>query len=216
VGVDAVDGDRDLLGRERLVLQLAEVRAVERVGADGAEALDVEQRRALADLLVGREAHAQRGAREFRVRGQMGDGGHDLGHAGLVVGAEQRVAAGGDDVVPRGRVHHRIAARQPDRCAVVIAVHERLDARAGRVRARVHVGDQADHGTVTGQRRGHVAVLVQRGVGQARRAQLVHQQPREVELAGRARALHAVPARLRVDAHVAQEALEHVRRERLR
>ena len=48
-------GDRHLVGAERLVLDLAELRAVERVGATRAEALDVEQRGALADLLVGRE-----------------------------------------------------------------------------------------------------------------------------------------------------------------
>ncbi len=62
VRVDAGDRQHDLLGGERLVLQLAEVGAVERVGADGAEGLDVEQRRALADLLVGREADPQRAA----------------------------------------------------------------------------------------------------------------------------------------------------------
>ena len=88
-------------GRERLVLELAELRAVERVGARGAELLDVEQGRALADLLVGRERDPQRRPRQLWVRGQIGDGGDDLGDAGLVVGAEQRVAARGHDVVAR-------------------------------------------------------------------------------------------------------------------
>ena len=123
VDVDAVHGQLHLDGAERLVLQLARLRAVERVRAARAEALDVEQRRALADLLVGREADAQRRARELRVRGQVRDRGHDLGHAGLVVGAQQRVAARGDDVVADLpgqhrhvlRVEHRAAARQLDR-----------------------------------------------------------------------------------------------------
>ena len=94
-----LDRDRHLDGAERLVLELAELRAVDRVGAERAEPLDVEQRGALADLLVGRERDPQRRARQLRVRGQMRDGGHDRRDAGLVVGAEQRVAAAGDDVV---------------------------------------------------------------------------------------------------------------------
>ncbi len=64
--VDAVDHEVGAGGGEGLVLQLARGRAVERVGADGPEALDVEQRRALPHLLVGREADADRRARELR------------------------------------------------------------------------------------------------------------------------------------------------------
>ena len=128
----------DLERRERLVLELAELRAVERVGARGAEPLDVEQRRPLADLLVGRERDPQRRPRQLRVRGQVGDRGHDLGDAGLVVGTEQRVAAGGDDVVAalveqlrhRRRIEPGAVARQLDHAAVVVAVDDRLDARA--------------------------------------------------------------------------------------
>ena len=40
--VDALDRDRDLDGAERLVLELAELGAVDRVGAQRAEPLDVE------------------------------------------------------------------------------------------------------------------------------------------------------------------------------
>ena len=43
-------------------------------------------------------------------------------------------------------LEHGPAARQRDVAAVVVAVHERLDARAGLVRARVEVGEQADDG----------------------------------------------------------------------
>ena len=114
-----------------------------------------------------------------RMRGEMGDRGHDLRHAGLVVGAQQRVAARRDDVVAglarqhrhlRG-IEHRPAARQLDHAAVVAAVHDRLDAgaaarrgsrpcaRAARSRARRR----------TGQRREHVAVVVEVDVLQAGR-----------------------------------------------
>ena len=111
------------------------------------------------------------------MRGEVGDRRHHLGHAGLVVGAEQRVAARGDDVVadrvaqlghPLG-VEHRAAPRQRDHAAVVVAVHERLDAGAGLVRARVQVREQADHRRALhgrGQRRGHEALRVLLGVGE--------------------------------------------------
>ena len=95
--------------------------------------LDVEQRRALADLLVGGEADAQRRARQVRVGRQVRDRGHDLGHAGLVVGAEQRVAAGGHDVVARR------APRPPCRCAAARSASRRgRGARSARRSHRAH------------------------------------------------------------------------------
>ena len=100
------------------------------------------------------------------------------------------------------------------RDAVVGAVHDRLDARTWRVRTRVDVRDQADRSRpVAGQRRGDVAVVVQRGVGEPDRQQLLHQQPAELQLSRRTRALLAVALGLGVDADVAQEALQHVRGE---
>ena len=120
----------------------------------------------------------------------------------------------------RRRVEDGPAARQLDHAAVVVAVHDRLDAGARRVRARVDVRDQADRpgapSTVAGSVADDVAVVVQRGVLEAR------------SRAARRRA--AAPARagpgvlglcvrvargLRVDADVAQEALEQVGSERL-
>ena len=143
VDVDAVDRHDHLGAGEGLVLQLAHGRAVQRVGAARPEALDVEERGALADLLVGREADAQGRARQLGVRGQVGDRGHDLGDAGLVVGAEQRVAARGDDVVAllagqlghRGRVEHRAVARQLDR-----GRRRRRGGRSARRRRRARPG----------------------------------------------------------------------------
>ena len=102
-----------------------------------------------------------------------------------------------------------------DHAAVVVAVHQRLDARAGRVGAGVDVRDQADHGRVGDgrrQRRVDVAVLVELGVGEPDREQLVDQQPAQVELAGGAGRAFAVDARLGVDLDVALEALEQVGR----
>src|ERR1700760_33127 len=52
VDVDPFDVDDRLGAGEGLVLQLAEGRAVHRVGAARAESLDVEERRSQADLLA--------------------------------------------------------------------------------------------------------------------------------------------------------------------
>jgi hypothetical protein len=131
--------------------------------------------------------------------GQMRDRGHDLRHAGLVVGAQQRVAAGGDDVVPflagklleHRRIEHGAVARQLEHGAVVAAVHDRLDARARLVGAGVDVGDEADRRRVAVDRRRqrghHVAVIVELGVLEPGVLELLDQHPREVELPGRAR-----------------------------
>ena len=64
VDVDAGDRHADLDAGEGLILQLAEPGAVDRVRARGAEALEVEQRCAVPDLLVRRERDPQRRARQ--------------------------------------------------------------------------------------------------------------------------------------------------------
>jgi hypothetical protein len=160
---------------------------------------------------------------------QMRDRGHDLGDAGLVVGAQQRVARGGHDVVARARgevglrrrIEPRAVARQRDRGAVVVAMDDRHDAGAGGVRARVHVGDQPDDGarvavTVTGsgQRRRDVAVGVDGGIGQPDVGELPDEQRGELELARRAGAVRPVARGLRVDADVAVKARQQIGRQR--
>ena len=99
-----------LAGRERLDLELADTRAVERVGGLGAERLDVEVVGAAAHLLVDRERDAHRRARLGRAA-EVRDGRHDLRHAGLVVGSEQRRAVARDDVVPDARRERRLLGR---------------------------------------------------------------------------------------------------------
>ena len=118
-----------------------------------------------------------------------------------------RRSAGSSTVPPFGQL---------DPAAVVVAVHDRLDRRARRVRARVDVGDEADDRRavdVAGQRRGHVAVVVLGRVLEAGLAQLLDEHAPELELAGRRRALRAAAGRLRVDARVADEAVQEAGRE---
>ena len=81
------------------------------------------------------------------------DGGHDRGHAGLVVRAEQRRPVARDEVLPEllGEGGHlrrvedlRRIARKADRLARPGAMDDRADARPRRVGGRVDVCDQPD------------------------------------------------------------------------
>ncbi len=98
----ARDMHLQLRGRERLDLELTDARSIEGVGGLGAERLDVEVVGTLPDLLVDREADPRRCAR-LRCSTEAGDRCHDLCHAGLVVGPEERRAVTRDDVVPDAR-----------------------------------------------------------------------------------------------------------------
>lgn len=149
-----VDRDDDLPGIERLGLDLAEPGAVERVGVLGAEIGEVEMVGAAADLLVDGEADAKRRVLGPRVTLEAGDRRHDLGHPGLVVGAEQRCAVRRDEVVPdllgERRLlvwieYLRLVAGEDDSRAVVGAMKLRRDPCPGHVRRGVDMGDQPDH-----------------------------------------------------------------------
>ena len=221
---DTLDRELQLVGGERLDLDLAESGAVERVGEVRAEPVDVEVLRAPADLFVHREPDAHGRARGG-VPCEIGDGGDDLGDPGLVVCAEQRGAVARDDVVPHPRrqvrqlvrIEHlaRIAG-QPDRAARVRVVEDGRHTRAGSVRRRVHVRDETDRGGFLdrpGKGREHVAVLGELGVLEADRAELVDEEPRQVELLRGRRVPRVLHRRLRVDHDVPEESLEHLVRE---
>ena len=144
---DAVERHLQLDRRPRLVLDLADDRAVERVREVGPEGLEVEVVDAAPDLLVDGEPDARARARHLGMRDEPGDRRHDLRDSGLVVGAEQRRAVRGDDVVPDAlREQCARRGREPGHevAAVVALVHLRLDAGAGRVGADVDVREQSD------------------------------------------------------------------------
>ena len=95
----AFDRDLDRIGGEALVLDRAGGLAVHRVAEIGAELLEIDLVDPAADLLVGGEEDADRAVPDVRVVDQELGRRHDLGDARLVVGAEQRGAVRGDDVV---------------------------------------------------------------------------------------------------------------------
>ena len=145
MGADALDGDGGAVGGEGLVLDIPGGFAVHRVGEIGAELFQVDLVDAAADLLVGREQDLDRAVLDLRIVDQELRRIHDLGEAGLVVGAEQRGAVGGDDVVAdlvgeRGMIggadHLRGIGRQHDVAAAIILHDLRLDVLARCNRAR--------------------------------------------------------------------------------
>ncbi|OQC36253.1 MAG: hypothetical protein BWX64_02159 [Acidobacteria bacterium ADurb.Bin051] len=222
MGVEPLEGEDQGVGGEALHLDLAEGLAVHRVGARGAERLDVEMLGAASHLLVRGEGDPHLPVRDLGVGDEPGGGGDDLRHPRLVVGAEERGSRGGHDVVAdllgqvrvvgvaqdRGRV-----VRQHQVLPLVVPMDDRLHPGARHLRRGVDVGDEADHrhlGLRAGgrDRRRHVAPFVDRGIGQAERAQLVDERPQEVELFRGGGVALRLLVRLGVDLHVAQEALQ--------
>ena len=152
---------------------------------------------------------------------------HDLGDAGLVVGAEQRGAVGGDDVVADLIGQRRIVgdaddlrriARQHDVAAAIVLDDLRLDVLAGAVRRGVHVRAEADDRDllvgVRRDRRVDVAVLVEMGVARCPIScnSCTSRRPKIFLLLG-GRTGRRGRVRLGVDDDIAQEALGHGVRE---
>ena len=185
--------------------------------------------RALADLLVGREADAHGRARQLGCAARYA--------TAAITSAMPALSSAPSSVSPlvvtmswpsfavssgiRSGSSTRAAARQLDRAAVVAAVHERLDAGAGLVGARVQMRQQADR-----RRARHVAGRASPSRSRSRPDRRVaepepHAAPRPAAAPssswpGRARRLRVRAVRLRVDADVADEAVEHVGCERPR
>ena len=97
MAVEALEGDGHGVGGEALHLELAAAASIHGVGGDGAEVGHVEVVGAAADLFVGSEGEADAAVRDLGVGDEILRSAHDLCDAGLVVGAEQGGAGGGDD-----------------------------------------------------------------------------------------------------------------------
>jgi len=214
------------VGVEGLELDLAQRPAVDGVGKLGAELLDVELVGAAPDLLVGCEPDHEVAVLDLGVLDQDVDGGHDLGAPGLVVGAEERRPVGRYDVhadvatlevgVLGGEDDLRRVAGQHDVAALVVLVHDGLDAGAGHHGRGVGVRDEPDRGhflglgggEVRGHGAHHVAVLVDRRVLHAEVEELLVEHAQEVPLLlGAGKGLGVVVG-ARVDLDVAEKAFE--------
>ena len=187
VRVESLERDRHRIGGEALPFELAGVAAIDRVGADRAEAADVEVVRAASDLFVRREADADRAVRDLGMLHQVLAAATISATPALSSAPRSVSARGRDDVVAGVRGERRILGGaqngrrivgQHQIAAVVLAVDDRLDLVALHLRRRVDVGDEADdrHVQLARRRRDgrhHVAVLVHGDVGEADGRQLV-------------------------------------------
>ena len=148
---------------------------------------------AAPDLLVDRERDAHRRARLRRARRRYA--------TAAMISATPALSSAPSSVVPSlvtmswptraasagssaGSITWLGSPGRTIGAAGVVLVHDRDDARARRLGRRVDVGDQPDHRRPGGarQRREDVAVLGQLDVVEADLAQLVDEQPREIEL----------------------------------
>ena len=231
LGVARVDGlalkaDGRLGGVKALPLQLADGATVDRVGVLAAKGLDVQQLGAVTDLLVRAKTNAECGMGQRGVLSDTRDKRHDLGDAGLVVGAQQCGAVTADQVLTHkvvqggklGGAHgHGLAVGgTADQVAAFVVHNVRLHAGARRNLGGVEVRDQAQGGLVLSARarrnmRADVGMFGHMGIGRAKLAQLLGQDVGKVKLNGARRHLIAVCILgLRVDLDVAQKALKDV------
>ena len=204
-------------------LQFAQFAAVHRVGPFATETLHIEFVRAQADFLVGIEGHADAAVLDFGMLLEIGHGLYDFGDARLVVGTQQGVAVGHDDVLAHvveqfgkllSRGHDASGFVQHDVLAVVIANNAGLHVLARAVGAGVHVRDETDGGNsricVGGQCGVEVAIVVKDNVLQSQFGKFVLQVASQGPLLFRARRDACFVGRLRVEADVLQKSFYNI------
>ena len=222
----ATHAHQGLGGVERLVVELAQRLAVNRIAPGRAELLKVEQSRAMANLLVRNKGQFERGVQDARVLEETSRQRADLCNAGLVVRTEERRAVGAHDVLAhKAREIRHLLGRGLDDLAVndarhevaaLVAHHVRAHAQGGGVGRGVKVRAQAEGREVLGASGGrngaqHVGVLSHAHVLAAHSRKLVCQKAGHAVLQrARGHLLLVVRVGGGINLHVAQEALENV------
>ena len=107
---DALHVHVGLIGRKRLVDDLAPLGPVQRVPNIGLQVACQPGVDAAPDFFIRGKSNSDRAVREVGMSQEVSRGGHDDGHARLVVRSEQRRPAGSDDVFAnlRGQVRKRL------------------------------------------------------------------------------------------------------------
>jgi len=134
--------------------------------------------RAAAHFLVRSDSNAQAAVGDFRMVDQVADGGEYFGDAGFIIGAEQGIAVGGDDVVAdlAGQLGRLVRTDddpggEVEVAALIIFVNDGPDVSPAHLRGGIHVGDKADDGHrmagIGGQGGGDVAPFIHAGIGEA-------------------------------------------------
>ena len=175
----ALDIDDGLGGIERLVVELAERLAVDRVAPLRTELLEVEKRCTVSDLLIRHEGNLERRMRKLRMLAETFQKRADLGHACFVVGREECTSVGADDVLAHKLLEiGHLRRRRLDACPVHDACNERtslvvhdmgMDVLRRRIGRRVDMGAEAKCRKVLGtcrrrEARRHIGMLVLLGI----------------------------------------------------
>ena len=178
---------------------------------------------AQADFLVGIEGHANAAVLDFGMLLEIGHGLNDFGDARFVIGTQQCVAVGHDNVLAHvvkefgkllGGGHDASGFVQHNVCAIVVVHDSRLHVLARAVGAGVHVRDKSEGGDgrvgVGGQRGVEVAIVVKDNVLQSQFGEFVLQVASQGPLLFRARRNACFVGRLRVEADVLQKSFYNI------
>ena len=223
VDVAAVYGDAGAGGVEVFVFELAYFASVDGVGPGAAELVDVEFVGSAAYLFVGIEGYTYGAVLDFGVVQEVFYGGDDLGYACFVVGSEEGVTVGDDEVFADVGFEFGVSVDfgddvllcvEDDVAALVVVYDLRAYVCAAEVGGGVEMGDEAYGGgfllgggvEVGGEGGVDVGVGVYLYVFEAKGVELVDEVSGEGPLLLGAGALVGlVFAGLGVDADVAQE-----------
>lgn len=187
-GMDAetVDGNVRHGGVEGLVFKVRDIAAVQGVGKVRAESLHIK--------VAGHPGRSPRpGVKPKQIlpgslfRQQFFHRLEDDGHAGLVIGAQQRGAVGADQILAHklgklrepGRLHDDVQFLVEDDIPALIVNDLGLDVLSGEIRRGVHMGNEADGRQMLASRRSgnggvDIARLVHKGIVDAQAMEFLH------------------------------------------
>ena len=212
---------------ERLVAKLAQGACVDGVAVGSTQRFEVEQRCAMADLLVRDKRQRERRMRDGGVLGKACEKRDGHGHGRLVVSAEKRRAVRGHKVLANEVFELRVcggvegdfgavAAAAQDKPSAIVALDLRVDRAAICLPRGVEVAAERERGArlgtgACGPMGRDVGVLVERDVLGAKVAQVSGNNARHIELGrGRGHRLRGARIRLRGNLAIPHEPLEHV------
>ena len=208
------------ISRKALELDLAHLATIQRIGEIGAQIGGQARIDAAPHLFIRGKGNANGPMRDLRVFQQVPRQRHDDRHPGLVIAAQQRGAARGDDVMPQtagqiGRIFggqrqfRRIG--KADRAAVIAAMHDGLHPGGVEGRRGIHMRQQPQHRRRDPRRCGdggqHHAIIRQLHIRRPDLLQLGQQQALQIQL-DRGAGLAVRPfIALRIHRRIADQAL---------
>ena len=205
-------------GIEVLELKLAHFTAIHGISPLAAELRHIELMGTHADFLVRIKADADFAVLDFGMLFQIDHRGDDFGDARLVVGTEQGLAIGHNQVFALmveqfgelgGGKDDILFGAKRDVLAVIVGHDAGFHVLAAHIGAGIHVGYEADSGDrlvgIGGKGGEEIPVLVQRDLFQSQRFQFFFQELGEHHLSRSTRGDPALFVRLRIETYILQK-----------